>query len=57
MSRRDHFAAQAMAAILSQMPSIIEDESAMSHLAFRVYRLADAMVKEGRVQEVNHGDA
>ena len=54
MTRRDEFAAKAMAAILTQMPSIIEDESAMGHLAFRAYRLADAMEREARVQETKH---
>ena len=57
MTRRDQFANAAMAALLSQHPHTIEDESAMSHLAFRAYRMADAMEREARVQEVKHGDA
>ena len=57
MTRRDQFANAAMAALLSNHPHTIEDESAMSHLAFRAYRMADAMEREARVQEVKHGDA
>mgnify|MGYP001551165666 FL=1 len=56
MTRRDQFANAAMAALLSHHPHTIEDESAMSHLAFRAYRMADAMEREARVQEVKHGD-
>ena len=56
MTRRDEFAAQAMAAILAHHPHTIDDESAMGHLAFRAYRMADAMEREARVQEVKHGD-
>lgn len=57
MTRRDQFANAAMAALLSQHPHTIEEESAMTHLAFRAYRMADAMEREARVQEVKHGDA
>lgn len=60
MTRRDQFASAAMAAILAYNPfakaTAAEDESAMTHLAFRAYRMADAMEREARVQEVKHGD-
>ena len=60
MTRRDQFANAAMAAILAYNPfakaTAAEEESAMSHLAFRAYRIADAMEREARVQEVKHGD-
>ena len=51
MNRRDQFANAAMAALLSNHPHTIEDYSAMSHLAFRAYRMAEAMEREARVQE------
>jgi len=51
MNRRDQFANAAMAALLSNHPHTIEDDSAMSHLAFRAYRMAEAMEREARVQE------
>ena len=51
MTRRDQFANAAMAALLSNHPHTIEDDSAMSHLAFRAYRMAEAMEREARVQE------
>jgi hypothetical protein len=56
MTRRDQFAIAAMEALLAHHPHTIEDESAMTHLAFRAYRMADAMEREARVQEVKHGD-
>jgi len=46
MNRRDQFATAAMAALLSSHPYTTQDESAMSHLAFRAYRMADAMKRE-----------
>jgi len=46
MTRRDQFANAAMAALLSSHPYTTQDESAMSHLAFRAYRMADAMERE-----------
>jgi hypothetical protein len=56
MTRRDRFATAAMAAMLAQRPQPIEYESSMTHLAFLAYRMADAMEREARVQEVKHGD-
>ena len=56
MTRRDLFAIAAMEALLAHHPHTIDDESAMTHLAFRAYRMADAMEREARVQEVKHGD-
>ena len=50
MNRRDQFATAAMAALLAYNPfakaTAAEEESAMSHLAFRAYRMADAMKRE-----------
>jgi hypothetical protein len=46
MNRRDQFANAAMAAILAERPWVIEDESGRTHLAFRAYRMAEAMERE-----------
>lgn len=57
MNRRDQFATAAMAALLSSHPYTTQDESAMSHLAFRAYRMADAMEREARVEEERKDNA
>lgn len=57
MNRRDQFANAAMAALLSSHPYTTQDESAMSHLAFRAYRMADAMEREARVEEERKDNA
>ena len=46
MNRRDQFANAAMAALLAHHFYTVDDESGMSHLAFRAYRMADAMERE-----------
>ena len=46
MNRLDQFATAAMASLLAHHPYAVVDESAMSHLAARAYRMADAMEME-----------
>ena len=56
MNRREQFATAAMAAVLSERPWIIEDQSQMDHLAFLSYRMADAMEREARIDEANRDE-
>ena len=61
MSDRNAFAAFAMQALIKHQPELIKsgahDDYQLGLIAWQAFRIADAMVKEGRVQEVNHGDA
>lgn len=61
MSDLNAFAAFAMQALIKHLPDLLDvdpnDPYEYRSLAWRAFRIADAMVKEGRVQEVKHGDA
>lgn len=61
MSDRNAFAAFAMQALIEHQPELVNsgvnDDHQLNLIAWQAFRIADAMVKEGRVQEVKHGDA
>ena len=61
MGDRNAFAAFAMQALIQHLPELLDvdpnDPYEYRSLAWRAFRIADAMVKEARVQEVKHGDA
>ena len=57
MNRREQFATAAMAAVLSERPWIIEDESGITHLAFLSYRMAEAMRLEALQRDAMEREA
>jgi len=46
-----------MEALLSNYPEIIDDDSAISHLAFRAYRMADEMERQAMHREAMQREA
>ena len=60
MGDRNAFAAFAMQALIKHQPELVNngpsDDYKLGLVAWQAFRIADAMVKEARVQEVKHGD-